>query len=32
MTAYIRDDYMPAIPAFRPLAAKGNVNAQHLIG
>jgi len=32
MTACIRDDYMPAVPAFRPLAAKCNVKAQHLIG
>ena len=32
MTAYNRGDYVPAIQLFRPLAAKGNAKAQHLIG
>jgi TPR repeat protein len=32
MAAYNRGDYMPAIQLFRPLAAKGNARAQHLIG
>jgi TPR repeat protein len=32
MAAYNRGDYMPAIQLFRPLAAKGNAKAQHLIG
>jgi TPR repeat protein len=32
MAAYNRGDYVPAIQLFRPLAAKGNAKAQHLIG
>ena len=32
MVAYNRGDYAPAIQLFRPLAAKGNAKAQHLIG
>jgi TPR repeat protein len=32
MAAYNRGDYTPAIQLFRPLAAKGNAKAQHLIG
>ena len=32
MAAYNRGDYTPAIQLFRPLAAKGNARAQHLIG
>jgi TPR repeat protein len=32
MAAYNRGDYVPAIQLFRPLAAKGNARAQHLIG
>jgi hypothetical protein len=32
MAAYNRGDYAPAIQLFRPLAAKGNAKAQHLIG
>jgi hypothetical protein len=32
MAAYNRGDYAPAIQLFRPLAAKGNARAQHLIG
>jgi TPR repeat protein len=32
MASYNRGDYVPAIQLFRPLAAKGNAKAQHLIG
>ena len=32
MAAYNRGDYVPAIQLFRPLAAKGDAKAQHLIG
>ena len=32
MAAYNRGDYVPAIRLFRPLAEKGNPNAQSVIG
>jgi TPR repeat protein len=32
MASYNRGDYLPAIQMFKPLAAKGNAKAQHVIG
>lgn len=32
MAAYNRGDYVPAMQLFRPLAARGDAKAQHLVG
>jgi TPR repeat protein len=32
MAAYNRDDYVPAIRLFRPLAEQGNAKAQNVLG